>query len=159
MAREDQPVIRTIMRTSDVFIYVWLAFLGWALLMYWIPVLAVDFYRRSKKRPVFDPASAPFLLIVSSCLDGAAMIPGLVECLLKQDYPHDKFKLLILADNCTDNSAALARSLGVEVIERHDREKMGKGYALNNLLDQQLRHRPFDGLVLFDIDARVGQFF
>jgi len=38
----------------------------------------------------------------------------------------------------------LARSLGVEVIERHDREKMGKGYALNNLLDQQLRHRPFE---------------
>jgi len=82
-----------------------------------------------------------------------------VECLKKQEYPQTNYRILILADNCDDNSAEIARSCGVEVYERQNRTKQGKGFALNELLEQRLRSEPFDLLVLFDIDARVEPLF
>lgn len=41
-----------------------------------------------------------------------------------------------MADNCTDNTAEVARNMGCHVIERFNKEQVGKGYALTYLLDQ-----------------------
>ena len=40
-------------------------------------------------------------------------------------------RILVVADNCTDDTAAIARTAGAEVTERHDPAKIGKGYALD----------------------------
>ena len=45
-------------------------------------------------------------------------------------------RILVVADNCTDATASIARAAGAEVLERHDTERRGKGYAL----DAGVRH-------------------
>ena len=49
-------------------------------------------------------------------------------------------RLLVVADNCSDDTAAVARAAGAEVTERSDVERRGKGYAL----DHGVRHLAAD---------------
>ena len=63
--------------------------------------------------------------------------------------------LLVVADNCADDTSSVARSAGAEVIERNDLSKIGKGYAL----DWGLRHlsaRPPEIVIVIDADCRVA---
>jgi len=63
-------------------------------------------------------------------------------------------RLLVVADNCSDDTAAVAASAGAEVIERRDPQRIGKGYAL----DWGVRHlssNPPDFVVFIDADCRI----
>ncbi len=62
--------------------------------------------------------------------------------------------ILVIADNCTDDTAAIARNLGVEVLEREDPEHRGKGYALDFGL-QHLAPDPPAVVVMVDADCDV----
>jgi cellulose synthase/poly-beta-1,6-N-acetylglucosamine synthase-like glycosyltransferase len=64
-------------------------------------------------------------------------------------------RLLVIADNCIDDTAAVARAAGAEVVERHDVARVGKGYAL----DFSLRHLstdPPDVVIIIDADCRLA---
>ena len=64
--------------------------------------------------------------------------------------------LLVVADNCTDDTAAVARTSGADVLERNDPERIGKGYAL----DWGLRHlegNPPEIVVMIDADCRLAE--
>jgi len=68
----------------------------------------------------------------------------------------DGDRLLVVADNCTDDTAALARAGGAEVLERRNGQLRGKGYAL----DFGIRHLAADApevLVIVDADCLVGE--
>jgi cellulose synthase/poly-beta-1,6-N-acetylglucosamine synthase-like glycosyltransferase len=60
--------------------------------------------------------------------------------------------VLVVADNCSDETARIAREQGVEVIERHDNDRRAKGYALSFGFDA-LRDRQFDVLIVLDADC------
>ena len=65
-------------------------------------------------------------------------------------------RLLVVADNCTDDTGAIATSLGVEIIERQDPVRVGKGYAL----DRGIRHFALDPpevLIIVDADCTFGE--
>ena len=84
------------------------------------------------------------------------MLGNLLESLSELAYPKDQYTVYVVADNCTDNTAELARETGwVQVYERFD-TKRGKGYALNWLLqkleENQLIH---DAYVILDADSVV----
>jgi cellulose synthase/poly-beta-1,6-N-acetylglucosamine synthase-like glycosyltransferase len=64
-------------------------------------------------------------------------------------------QLLVVADNCTDQTASLARAAGAQVVERQDRQRRGKGYALDFGV-QHLRQSPPDVLIIIDADCQVG---
>lgn len=64
-------------------------------------------------------------------------------------------QLLVVADNCTDQTASLARAAGAEVVERQDQQRRGKGYALDFGV-QHLRQSPPDVLIIIDADCQVG---
>ncbi|MFE4105286.1 glycosyltransferase family 2 protein [Almyronema epifaneia] len=66
----------------------------------------------------------------------------------------DPASILVVADNCTDDTAKIARSLGVSVAERHDLSKRGKGYALDYGL-QWLKPHPPDVVLIVDADCWV----
>lgn len=67
-----------------------------------------------------------------------------------------KDRLIVIADNCTDCTAATAAANGAEVIERHEPAKHGKGFAL----DFGLRHldsAPPAVVIIVDADCRVAE--
>lgn len=62
-------------------------------------------------------------------------------------------RIIVVADNCDDDTAALARPAGADAIERKDKSKCGKGYALQFGVDH-LRQSPPDTVVFIDADCR-----
>jgi cellulose synthase/poly-beta-1,6-N-acetylglucosamine synthase-like glycosyltransferase len=63
--------------------------------------------------------------------------------------------LLVVADNCTDDTAAQARNAGAQVIERNDPARRGKGYALAFGRDHLTAASPPDCIVVLDADCTV----
>ena len=76
-----------------------------------------------------------------------------IECLLRQLGPSDR--LLVVADNCTDDTATLARSAGAHVVERSHAELRGKGYALAFGVDF-LRADPPEVVLVVDADCTLS---
>ena len=66
----------------------------------------------------------------------------------------DGDRLLVVADNCSDRTAAVARAAGAEVVERHDPSNRGKGYALDFGL-AHLARDPRPVVVIIDADCRL----
>lgn len=64
-------------------------------------------------------------------------------------------RLLVVADNCTDDTVSVAAAAGAEVITRNDQEKIGKGYALEWGL-QHLNTDPPDIVIIIDADCRLA---
>jgi cellulose synthase/poly-beta-1,6-N-acetylglucosamine synthase-like glycosyltransferase len=67
----------------------------------------------------------------------------------------EKDRFLVVADNCSDDTSAIARSAGAEVIERHDNSKLGKSYALEFGV-RHLATSPPDVLVVVDADCTLA---
>jgi hypothetical protein len=61
-------------------------------------------------------------------------------------------RVIVVADNCSDDTAAMARPAGADTIERHDKSRCGKGYALQFGVDH-LRHDPPETVVFIDADC------
>lgn len=86
------------------------------------------------------------------------VIGNLIESLLKQNYPREMFDIFIIADNCSDNTAKIARSLEVNVYERFNKEKIGKGYALEWMfLKIFKKSNKYDTIAIFDADNLVAE--
>jgi cellulose synthase/poly-beta-1,6-N-acetylglucosamine synthase-like glycosyltransferase len=84
--------------------------------------------------------------------EGEGLLPTIAN-VKAQLQPGDR--LLVVADNCTDNTASLARASGAQVVERCDPERVGKGYALEWGL-QHLRRDPPEILIIIDADCRLS---
>lgn len=105
------------------------------------------------KTPRWKPGAGTNRYAVLICArNEAAVLPKLLESLRAQDYP-GVLDLYVAADNCTDDTARLARKGGATVFERHDLVHVGKGYALNFLLHRiWAEGKHYDGYILFDAD-------
>lgn len=83
------------------------------------------------------------------------VLPHLLESIQKQTYPTQLITTYVIADNCTDNTAQVAEQGGAVVFSRFDTSKVGKGYALNYLLDK-IEHTAgldsYDAFLVFDAD-------
>jgi cellulose synthase/poly-beta-1,6-N-acetylglucosamine synthase-like glycosyltransferase len=86
----------------------------------------------------------------------APVIAHTVANLLRIDWPADRFRVRVIADNCTDTTAALARAAGADVLERHDTSLRGKGYALQFGFQASLDEGWADAVVVVDADAQVS---
>ncbi len=86
----------------------------------------------------------------------AEVIERTVSSLRKIDWPADRFRVLVVADNCTDTTAGLARGAGAEVLERHDPTLRGKGYALAFAFQSSREQGWADAVAVIDADAEVS---
>lgn len=84
----------------------------------------------------------------------AAVIGDLLESIRNQTYNQTLVTVFVIADNCTDATAAIARHHGAVVYERFNRVQVGKGYALDALVNHIREDYPagFDGYFVFDAD-------
>ena len=114
-----------------------------------------------KPKPHKDTVLHNFAVLICA-RNEEAVIGNLIESLKEQDYPSELTRIFVLADNCTDGTANVARALGVEVYERENTEQIGKGYALNYLLeclDCDFGKDAFDAYIVFDADNLVEKNF
>jgi len=72
-------------------------------------------------------------------------------------YPKRNYEVFVIADNCTDNTAKIAGSLGATVLERTNADKTGKGYALRWAFDKILAEQDtFDAIIVVDADSLIS---
>jgi 1,2-diacylglycerol 3-beta-glucosyltransferase len=105
------------------------------------------------------PAKVPTLpvfRIVVPAHNESSQIAATVQSLLAVDYPKAQFEVVVVADNCTDDTAALARKAGAQVMERQHATLKGKGYALEFAFDQILAAGEATALVVVDADTVVS---
>jgi cellulose synthase/poly-beta-1,6-N-acetylglucosamine synthase-like glycosyltransferase len=83
-----------------------------------------------------------------------ACISRCVTNLLSCDKPSGKFSVYVVADNCTDDTAARAEAAGAQVLVRHDEQRRGKGYALDYAFNILLK-QDIDAVLVIDADTVV----
>ncbi len=106
--------------------------------------------KHGKERPVELRRYA----VMSCARNEESVIGELIDSIGMQTYPAELITRFVLADNCTDKTAEVAREHGAVVYERFNMEKVGKGYALDELLAHIREDYGdiFDGYIVFDSD-------
>ncbi len=90
------------------------------------------------------------------------VIGNLLDSINKQDYPKDLLQVFVVADNCDDRTAVIARDYGAICYERNDLEHRTKGYALQYLfecIEQDYGRDSFEGYFIFDADNLLKKNF
>jgi cellulose synthase/poly-beta-1,6-N-acetylglucosamine synthase-like glycosyltransferase len=132
-----------------------------AVLPFFLYLLAISLAallpRRTESLPA-NPASR--FLIVIPAHDEVAAVSTVVRSCLAATYPRSQFGVLVIADNCCDQTASLAASAGARVVERTDDKKKSKGYALEYLIESLERSGELDSidaLVVVDADTTIDR--
>lgn len=107
-----------------------------------------------KSKPLASPSKAHRYAVLIAARNEENVISGLLDSLRAQTYDMSLVTVFVAADNCTDSTAAIARSHGAVVYERFNQLNVGKGYALDFLLQHIGADYPagFDGYFVFDAD-------
>jgi cellulose synthase/poly-beta-1,6-N-acetylglucosamine synthase-like glycosyltransferase len=129
-----------------------------ALLM--IPVLvfaiqvtmALPFFGRRKLRYSMHQSTRPSIAVLVPAHNEGSGIRATLDVIQAQLQAGDR--LLVVADNCSDDTAQVAAACGAEVIERNDSVRRGKGYALDYGV-RYLEYSPPDVLIIVDADCLV----
>ena len=116
-----------------------------------------------RRRHAYGPAKRQHRFAAVVCArNEQAVIAEVIDCLKRQDYPAHLLDVYVVADNCTDETAAVARRHGALVYERFDAEKVGKGYAMDWLfsrLKAEGMAQQYEGYLIFDADNLVDPGF
>ena len=89
-----------------------------------------------------------------------AVVSNLIESLKHQTYDKELYDIYVIADNCTDNTAKVAREAGAIVLERYDPDHKTKGFALQWFLKQKIEENAdYDAFFVFDADNIVDKNF
>ncbi|MDF3070946.1 MAG: hypothetical protein K0R38_6547 [Polyangiaceae bacterium] len=99
------------------------------------------------------PPSRRFRFVVPAHNESAG-IAETVRSLLAVDYPRELFEVVVVADNCTDDTAAQASAAGATVMVRNDVERRGKGYALDHVFSSTPPE--VDAVVVIDADTLIS---
>jgi cellulose synthase/poly-beta-1,6-N-acetylglucosamine synthase-like glycosyltransferase len=141
-----------VIAASVIAILAWVAALPVG--MFCLEVIAACLFFSSKGSPILGKHARARVAVLVPARNEAATISLTLTDIAAQLRPDDR--LVVIADNCADETAAVARSLQAEAIERHDAERVGKGYAI----DFGLRHLeadPPDVVIIIDADCRLGE--
>ena len=104
-----------------------------------------------------DGSSVCFVFVVPAHNEGGT-IARTLSSLQTVDYPKDLFQIVVIADNCSDGTAKIAREMGVTVYERHHAIRRSKGFALEDTLPTLLSDtslKKFSAFVIVDADTVV----
>lgn len=132
-----------------------------------LPVLAAAVYlwglalasRRTSPKPASLPPRHRFAIAIPAHNE-AEVIGHTVQTLRQMDYSPDLFTIYVVADHCSDNTAAEARGHGALCFERTSGPRGGKSSALLWLFEKIFAApEPYDAIVVFDADTQVDKDF
>ena len=88
--------------------------------------------------------------------DEETVIARTVANLRRLDWPADRFRVIVIADNCSDATSSIATQAGARVFERTNLDLRGKGYALKHAFEQSAAESWADAVVVIDADAEAS---
>ncbi len=113
------------------------------------------FKRKDENADNYKPVKR-FAMIVAAHNE-EQVIGSIVRNLKSVDYPQDMYDIFVIADNCSDNTAKIARESGAQAFERFDDYKKGKGFALEWMFDIIFKmEKKYDAVCVFDADNLVS---
>ncbi len=105
----------------------------------------------------YDGRTSKFLFVIPAHNEESGIANTVKSC-FGSDYPSLFFGVIVIADNCNDQTAAFARKAGARVVERKDEQKKSKGYAIEfllALLQQSGELSALDAVVVVDADTTI----
>lgn len=130
------------------------------LLFYWAYWLFISFFGFGKPKKQQAHAPKKRFLIMVPAHNEEVVIGQLVDNLKNLDYPDELYEVCVIADNCTDKTAEISRSLGAVVVEHTSApgEPKGKPFGIKYAVDQygDRLEKDFDGIAFFDADNLVS---
>ncbi len=118
-------------------------------------------YRKPLKNDEPPKAFHKFAVIIAA-RNERTVIAHLINSIHNQNYPEDALDVIVIADNCTDDTAEICRQNGAIVYERNDTSQIGKGYALDFLFKRMMENGTFDsyeGYCVLDADNLLDENF
>ena len=115
-------------------------------------------FRRQGRSPESGDTALPRLLFLVPAHDEQEMIGHCIQSLTSQNYPASHRDVVVIADNCSDETSDVARSAGAKVLERNDPQHRGKPRALAWAIEL-LRLDDCDAVVIVDADTEVDAGF
>ncbi|SFD33374.1 glycosyltransferase family 2 protein [Clostridium uliginosum] len=124
---------------------------------YYMVLGIVGLFRKKEKK---DYTSKKKFALLIAAHNEEVVISRLIESMLNLDYPKDMYDIFVIADNCTDNTAKIAKKYSVNVCERFEKDKRGKGYALEWMFAKLFKmKKQYDAIGIFDADNLVHKDF
>lgn len=121
--------------------------------LYYFIIAFFGIWRRREDK-ILTPKKS-FAIIVAAHNEEKVIVQ-LIENLQVLKYPRHLYDIFVVADNCKDRTAELARTAGAIVYERFNLEQRGKGYAMEWIFAKLFRlPRKYDGIAVFDADNLV----
>ncbi len=143
------------------YLYILQQALIWILTIYWLYQIIISFCSliKLKEKPKIIDKNHKFMAIIPAHNE-EDVIKNLVLSLKNQDYPKDLYDIYVIADNCNDATAEIAKDAGAIVLKRFDEAHKTKGYALNWFLKQKIEENAdYDAFCVFDADNIVDKNF
>ena len=127
------------------------------LLIYYLSLSVFGFFGANKI--IKHKPQKSFALVVAAHNE-EKVIGKIIESLKDLNYPKRLYDIYIIADNCIDNTAMIARNYKVNVFERYDENNKGKGFALELMFSKIFKKdRIYDAIGIFDADNLVSRNF
>ncbi len=129
--------------------------------VYWVYQFFVSLcsFIKVKEKPLQVDKQHKFMMVVPAHNEETVVV-SLIESLKKLDYPKELYDIFVIADNCTDNTAKVAKESGAIVYERFDEKHKTKGFALQWFFNKKIEENaPYDAFCIFDADNIVDKNF
>lgn len=129
-----------------------------ALTLYYY-VIGIFGYIPKREKKEYPDKTNTFALVVAAH-DEEMVIGNMVDSLTALNYDREAYDIFVIADNCTDSTAAIAREHGALVYERFNQTEKGKGFALEWMFDKLFNmEKKYDYIAIFDADNLVDKNF
>lgn len=122
--------------------------------LYNLSLILVHFFVSKKTSLKFS--SATIFKVLVPAHNEELLLSDLLNSLRAQDYPENMYEVVVVADNCTDQTAKIAKHENVRTVERKNSRFVGKGYAIEYGLEY-LANKVYDAVLIVDADSTVDE--
>lgn len=144
--------------TINSILYIALTVLYFYQFIYIVIALIGD---KKKKLDTYEAKKLHKFAFIIPARNEQAVIGNLINSIKQQNYPAELIDVIVVADNCTDDTAQIAREHGAICYERFNNMLVGKGYALdycfNKIVEQFGDYTAYDGYFIFDADNVIDK--